>query len=474
MKWRVAVAAAGAAGSLAVAGLGIAQGAWPTVTKADLEICRPIYAQAHASEQGYIQLQINDYCQRGSQYYDQSNCQFMNEWMAETRAMDSLDWYYKGNGRCEGSDYPCFGPEIHNTARSGEDATYWIGVFEDHAADTTRITQGMEFWQAANVADNCTARAWVQKYRGAAPASRQPAQAAAPPVLSGGGGKSSGGAAAAPPVLSGGGGKAGGGAAAPPALSGGGGKAGGGAAVAPPALVGGGGKSSGGAPQGQASQLAQAKPAAPAPSQPAAPVQHAIIKFAPDAARGQIAPLDGAGIAACEESMHVVQADAQGWKGTPDETALRTGLLQRTLYAGRCAGHPEAFDRVVEAERTIAAKAALAAATFTDARDTTPDVIDCVEPMAPGNSRNPTGSPALVNVCNFPVYVAYCNVSPAKGSWAEMFACGVGGSLGMDVILPYDATPAVFGREIQHFACRQPAGPVLTYVAGVGLDGFCK
>lgn len=454
MKWRVAVAAAGAAGSLAVAGLGIAQGAWPTVTKADLEICRPIYAQAHASEQGYIQLQMNDYCQRGSQLYDPSNCQFMTDWMAETRAMDPLDWYYKGNGRCEGSDYPCFGPELYNTARAGEDATDWIAVFEDHAGDTTRITQGMEFWQAANVADNCTARVWVQKYRGAAPVSRQPAQAAAPPVLSGGGGKSGVGAAAPPPALSGGGGKSGSG------------------ATAPPALVGGGGKSGGGAPQGQASQLAQAKPGAS--SQPAAPVQHAIIKFAPDAARGQIAPLDGAGIAACEESMRMVQADAQGWKGTPDETALRTGLLQRTLYAGRCAGHPEAFDRVVEAERTIAAKAAVAAATFTDAKDTTPDVINCVEPMAPGNSRNPTGSPALVNVCNFPVYVAYCNVSPAKGAWAEMFACGVRGSLGMDVIPANGATPAVFGREIQHFACRQPAGPVLTYVAGVGLDGFCK
>lgn len=177
----------------------------------------------------------------------------------------------------------------------------------------------------------------------------------------------------------------------------------------------------------------------------------ATIRFAPDAPRGQIARLNDFQAAVCLEEVVSLRSASRGWKGAPQEIALRLGLLERTLFAGRCAGHPNAAALVAEAEREIAASAASAASDFTDAKDTTPDAISCVEPMAPNNPRNRSASPALHNAGNFPVHVAYCNVSLANG-----------------------ARPAMFGREIQHFACRQPSGPVLTYVAGKGLDGFCK
>ena len=63
--------------------------------------------------------------------------------MAESSVEDPLDWFFKGNDRCEGGDYPCFGPALYNDPRTGEDARYWIASFEDSAASTKTITPGM-------------------------------------------------------------------------------------------------------------------------------------------------------------------------------------------------------------------------------------------------------------------------------------------------------------------------------------------
>lgn len=199
-----------------------------------------------------------------------------------------------------------------------------------------------------------------------------------------------------------------------------------------------------------------------------------IIRFAPDEPRGDLVPLDPGQTRYCDEALNAVIAEAAGWKGTIEEKRQRLYATQRTLFAGRCAGHVEAARRVEEARTEIAIAAAVTASIQTDAKDTVPDAINCVEPMAPQDPRNPTGSAALANTCDFPVSVAYCNVSPAPGSWADVFACGRDLALAMDVIPAKGATPAVFGREVQHFACRQPAGPVLTYQPRTGLDGFCK
>lgn len=231
--------------------------------------------------------------------------------------------------------------------------------------------------------------------------------------------------------------------------------------------------------------VAAVDPARPAPPQvaPPAPEQPrttpsaprvGAVKFAPDSPRGQLAPLTGAKLNECDQAMRAAQTESKTWKGTEEEKALRLGMIQRTLFNGRCAAHAQAAALVSDAERSIAVSAVSAASAYTSSNETSPHAIDCVEPMVPSDPRNSTGVPALRNSCAYPVTVAYCNVTPVTGSWAEMFACGTRGALALDTIPANGATPAVFGREVQHFACRAPAGPVLTYDTAKGLDGFCK
>lgn len=231
------------------------------------------------------------------------------------------------------------------------------------------------------------------------------------------------------------------------------------------------GPASAGASSGATAQP-PADPAKPRP--PSSPPRVGVVKFAPDAPRGQVPPLPAGRVAECDQALRTAQTESQSWKGTPEEKSLRLGLIQRTLFAGRCAGHVQADAMVADADRTIAISITSAISAYTDPAETSPDAIDCVEPMIPTDPRNTTGTTALRNACAYPVQVAYCNVSPASGSWAEAFTCGNRNVLAMDVIPANGATPAVFGREVQHFACKAPAGPVLTYQAGKGLDGFCK
>ncbi|MEZ6028672.1 MAG: hypothetical protein R3C46_02880 [Hyphomonadaceae bacterium] len=633
MKWRLPLVATGALAVLAATGLAIAQGDWTTVDKKDVEICRPVFAEVHRMEQDFLQDQIDGFCAQGTAGYDEELCGVARDVLDATQQFDDVDWYMLGNETCgNGSPYPCYGPSLYNSSRTGRDAQLAISMFRDDAAKDAKLSPEMSFRDAAVIGDRCIAKAWIAKHDGvgASPAPGVASSNGKPSLGKNSGGRPAAGRPAAP--------------AAPPAsavpqadvdacidgtasldscaslLAG----------IQPSdpsfvdlalALVS--GEIDAGRPDlaihygdmiadqrsglsaalvrctvrvtakwdldaglaacnaadtqdpgvislrgeihlmaarwadawndfdsayrsdlsmqtlflrglasagqgkmadavkdtGMAEQeepgttesfeemgytltaVLSGKPlvppeafaplgAAPSPAAPAAPTAPgrtpakpagkpsagpvAVIKFAPDAPRGQIAPLSAADSSACEALLSAAQADSQTWKGTPEEIALRLGLLQRTLFAGRCAGHGQATGLVAEAERNIAASAASAASAFTDANETSPDAINCVEPMAPNNPLNPTGSPALRNSCNFPVNVAYCNVSPAKGSWAETFACGSRTVMGMDVIPANGATPAVFGLEIQHFACRQPAAPVLTYQAGKGLDGFCK
>lgn len=631
MKWRWAAAVTGAAGALAVTGLAIAQSGWVTVSSVDVQICRPVFAEVHRLEQEFLLDQIDTVCARGSNAYDADLCGAARDLLEATREVDDVDWFMAGNDMCEtGSPYPCFGPGLHNTPRTGRDAQRTIAQFREDAAGEARVTPDMSFAEAAAVGDRCISQAWVAKHDAAAAGSDGTPQVnkQTPGKQNvGGTGKRAGGnkqarsgaqASAAPP--------------APPA-----------SAVSqadvdacidgvatqetcaarlaglapgdpsyvdlalslmlgeidagrPVAAIGYGdmiasqrsgpdadlvrcmvrvrakwdldaglaacnaagvedddsvielrgqihlmagrwaeawrdfdsayndsgameplfmrglasaalgrmrdakrdideaeetspGTTTAFAEVGYSLEaVAAGKPLAPpeafapmageppaslAPPPVSAPRAGAVA-FAPDAPRGQLAPLTAARAAACDAAVVEMRTESQGWKGTPEEIALRSGMMQRTLFAGRCAGHAQAASLFAEAERAIAISAASAASAFTDAADTTPAQIDCVEPMAPGDPRNTTGSSVLRNTCSFPVYVAYCNVSPAKGSWAEMFSCTGRAALALDSIPANGATPAVFGREVQHFACRKPAMPVLTYVAGKGLDGFCK
>ncbi len=433
MKWRLAAVVTGAVGAVAAAGLAIAQGTWVTVDVTDVQICRPVFAEIHRLEQEFLLDEIDASCARGTSTYNADVCDVARDLLESTRELDDVDWFMSGNDNCDdGSPYPCYGASFFNTPRTGREAQRVIAAIREDAALPARIEAGMDFMSAAPIGDRCLAQAWVAKHDGVPPP-RQTAKSGGTMASS----KSQRGRQRASDP--------------PPADP---------AAPTPPPRA-----------------SAPAPEPAPAPTAPRATPSSpraGVIPFAPDSPRGQQAPLVGARLTECDEAMRAAQADSQTWKGTQEEKSLRLGLIQRTLFNGRCAGHAQAASLVADAERLIAISAASAASAYTSPSETSPDAIDCVEPMIPTDPRNTTGSTALRNSCAFAVTVAYCNVSPVNGSWADMFRCGVKASLAMDVIPANSATPAVFGKEVQHFACRNPAGPVLTYDTAKGLDGFCK
>lgn len=635
MKLRFAAAVTGVVGAVAVAGLAIAQGTWVTVGVADVQICRPVFAEVHRLEQEFLLDEIDARCSRGTSTYNSEVCSAARDLLKSTREVDDVEWFMSGNDNCDnGSPYPCYGADYFNTPRTGRESQRVIAAIREDAELPARIEAGMDFMSAAPVGDRCIAQAWVAKYDSVT-IGGQRGRPGGPMA----GSKSQRGGQAAAPAPE-----------APPAAASGVSQADlddcidGNAttqmcsaifaklspahasysdvavslmvreieAGRPVAAIGYGdliaaqrrgpdaelvkcmvrvlarwdlnaglqacnaagvddpgvlelrgqihvlagrwdeawedldaSYGEGGAVQslylrGLASagkgrmsdarkDIAQAEEEAPGTTEafeadgyslaaarqrkplappeafgpmdppavdPAAPMpppraaapapapasprttpsgpRAGVMPFAPDSPRGDVAPLAGARLAECDEAMRAAQSDSQTWKGTQEEKSLRLGLIQRTLFNGRCAGHAQAPALVADAERSIAIAAASAASAYTTADETSPDAIDCVEPMIPTDPRNTTGSTALRNSCAYAVTVAYCNVSPVRGSWADMFACGVTSTLGMDVIPANSATPAVFGKEVQHFACRKPAGPVLTYSAAKGLDGFCK
>ena len=66
MKVRLAAAVSGAVCAVAAAGLAIAQGTWVTVGVADVQICRPVFAEVHRLEQEFLLDQIDASCARGT------------------------------------------------------------------------------------------------------------------------------------------------------------------------------------------------------------------------------------------------------------------------------------------------------------------------------------------------------------------------------------------------------------------------
>ena len=203
---------------------------------------------------------------------------------------------------------------------------------------------------------------------------------------------------------------------------------------------------------------------------PSAPAR----RFEPDAPMGVLAALSASQVQACEDDARALQQESKAWQATPDEAAMKLAMMQRTLYASRCAGHPQAASLIAAAERSILDAAPGAATAVTSAEQTTPVVTDCLEPLPVGAARNMTNSSVFRNTCAYPVTVAFCNITPVKGSWAASFACEGKTSIALMTVPASSSAPAVFGREINHFACKAPAMPVATYTPGGGLQGFCK
>jgi hypothetical protein len=184
MKIRL-LAIGGMAGAALLAGIAAAQAvnpAWPQIDLKDLEKCRPVIQQVHWLEQAHIRNLIERDC--GARADAADACRSARRWLTETRTKDDLVWFFEGNDRCTGADYPCFGVQVFNTARTGEHAARWTKVFLDKAAQSYGVTPGMDFRATAGEADKCVAGIWAAKYQEAIPvqADDEPTPVAAPVV----------------------------------------------------------------------------------------------------------------------------------------------------------------------------------------------------------------------------------------------------------------------------------------------------
>ena len=638
----VFVGGASMAVALCAAGLAMAQGAWTTVTKTDLQICAPVFSEVHRIELSYVSTKIAALCNEGGATFNAGGCASARERLAKSQAKDPLDWFYDGNDACEaGTDHPCYGPSIYNTPRAGRDAAVWTTTFVNDAAKPTHITSDMTLAQAAAEGDRCIAQVWVKKYRAAGGNAPPPVIAAAAPppsapdlpmCLDGGkgtperlsacgrlmadlkpadanhgplaiammnmqidagnrvealrygellsAGKSqadaamtrcavrvivkwdldaglaacrslgdfnSGALEAAGQIhllagrwqdawnafdasyragqagqalylrgvaaaglgrmgealkdMADGEAKAPGTAQAydrdgfslaavsqgkplvppeafaaivspppaPPLI------AQPAAAVSPPA-------SPPAAPQPAVAPPVLAPPVAVPPvvaepvavSPPPAPPPPPMPRFDPDGPRPPPPALSDIAMQTCENDIRTLQADARNWHANVDEISLKLGMFQRTLYSSRCARHPQAANLVVSAERLILDAEPRAAAVQAVASQTSPAVTDCIEPIPVGDPRNTTDMSIFRNTCAFPIQLTYCNVAAVKGSWAEAFACEQRSSIALVNLPASGSAPAVFGRQINHLACKAPALPVASYTPANGLSGYCK
>ncbi|HPI46682.1 MAG TPA: hypothetical protein PLH23_00330 [Hyphomonadaceae bacterium] len=180
MKIRIAAAAVCAAIGIAAAGIAIAQAAWPQVTAADLQACRPAIAQFHKIQKEWLAKEVATYCTTGGADYRKDICDHRRNWLSLSKGLEDVAWYAESNEHCEDGEYPCFGPAIVNDERSGADYIIKMAGRQPAANAST------DLWASADVADNCAAGLWVKKYnaaggaRGGGNSGAQPVQPARP------------------------------------------------------------------------------------------------------------------------------------------------------------------------------------------------------------------------------------------------------------------------------------------------------
>ena len=101
--------------------------------------------------------------------------------------------------------------------------------------------------------------------------------------------------------------------------------------------------------------------------------------------------------------------------------------------------------------------------------DPAAEAHECVDVDASGSYGG------LVNKCNYPIEVQYCNFRPKKDSWAAQLECGKSGGLTTVGAGRTSANHVKNTETVFFFACKKPALPSdVTYVEGKGLSGRCR
>ncbi|MCY0726172.1 hypothetical protein OVW19_31015, partial [Klebsiella pneumoniae] len=79
---------------------------WPQIELADLEQCRPVIAQVHSIEEAHVRKIAVNECNAPARFYSTESCRTARRWLAKTESQDDLVWFFEGNDRCQGTDYP--------------------------------------------------------------------------------------------------------------------------------------------------------------------------------------------------------------------------------------------------------------------------------------------------------------------------------------------------------------------------------
>lgn len=100
-------------------------------------------------------------------------------------------------------------------------------------------------------------------------------------------------------------------------------------------------------------------------------------------------------IAACSAEIKRVQVESQSWSGGVAAVSLRLGRIQKGLFTGACAGHPEARAYLAGAERMIADGSGATAGT---SPSSAPSSRPAASAHAPGGRKShlhPSGQPCI-------------------------------------------------------------------------------
>jgi hypothetical protein len=115
----------------------------------------------------------------------------------------------------------------------------------------------------------------------------------------------------------------------------------------------------------------------------------------------------------CDEKIKNLQMESQNWPGNVTEQGAKLGNIQKRMFEGECAGHPQAAAYVASADQMIAQKQSLYV------HNPANDATKCVE-VRPGIVGKLSNSNLkIVNKCGYNVDVKWC-VTPCKRGYDSM------------------------------------------------------
>lgn len=237
---------------------------------------------------------------------------------------------------------------------------------------------------------------------------------------------------------------------------------------------------------------------APGYRPPAAQAPQASPQFAPPVASAPASQGGRQSNASCSEEIRGLQLASQRWGGNPNDVAARLGRMQKELFQGRCASHPEARAYIASADRMIGYGGNPSGATGAGPASRTQAGGGPSGGTATGSARAEKRSHVpeamahqclqvqqgggVTNSCPFAVEYSYCVFRPKPGSHSASFNCEQQ-KTGSWQIGPHGrAIMHAAGERTYFFGCRygasiskpdgiSPAG--ITYEPTRGLVGRC-